>query len=355
MNTAILIPSLNPNEKLIALAHELSENGFKNIVVVNDGSSPEHLHIFEEIKDVCTVIGYEVNRGKGAALRFGIEYIKEHFPDSGGIVTADSDGQHTVKDILKISGEISPAERKLILGIRNFDAGNVPPKSEFGNKITRTFFKIFYGIKITDTQTGLRGIPACLYDWALSLKGDRFEYETNMLIHTKAGSVQIEEIEIETIYDQQNEGTHFRPIRDSFMIYSLLLGQFLKYSLSSLICVAIDFGMYALFSKLLFTGFNDNLRILFSTGAARLISSIVNYTINRNTVFKNQTNLGASLIKYYILCVLQAFASYFLVHILYVALKFIDDVIIKAVVDICLFFVSYFVQQKWVFKSKIKN
>lgn len=355
MNTVVLIPSLNPDEKLVELVKNLKNEHFENIVVINDGSSAKCDYIFDEIKKLCTIISHEINLGKGAALKTGIAYVKENLSNCRGIITADSDGQHSIADIKKLSDALITDKRELLLGVRNFDECGIPPKSEYGNKITRNFFKLLYGIKITDTQTGLRGIPACLYDWALSLKGDRFEYETNMLINTKINSISIKEIEIQTIYENQNEGTHFRPIHDSIRIYSLLLQQFLKYSCSSLICVLIDFGLYALFSKIFFCDFDEQMRIFTSTALARAISSIVNYTINKNTVFKNNSTVRSSLAKYYLLCVLQALASFYLVHILYVALKFIDDVLIKAFVDICLFFVSYFVQQKWVFKSKIKN
>ena len=72
-----------------------------------------------------------------------------------GAVTADSDGQHTAEDILRIMAVMDTSPGKLILGARTFD-GTVPWRSRLGNRLTRFLIRRLYGLNIQDTQTGLR-------------------------------------------------------------------------------------------------------------------------------------------------------------------------------------------------------
>lgn len=77
----------------------------------------------------------------------------------------------------------------MILGVRDFDQSNVPSKSRIGNKLTSLGFRVLIGLSVSDTQTGLRGIPNPLIDLSLSIPGDRFQYETAVLIETGKVSV----------------------------------------------------------------------------------------------------------------------------------------------------------------------
>lgn len=150
----ILIPALNPNEKLIELVKELISNQFQNIIVVNDGSKEEYNKYFEEAKKLGAIIlKHAVNLGKGRALKTGFNEYLERFHNLIGVVTADSDGQHKVEDIKKISKKLLQNPSSLVLGYRNFDEKRVPFRSKFGNKITRKVFSFFTGINIQDTQT----------------------------------------------------------------------------------------------------------------------------------------------------------------------------------------------------------
>ena len=103
--------------------------------------------------------------------------------DCAGVITVDSDGQHTVEDVVALQNELNrQTAPALLLGMRDFDDLNAPFKSRYGNKITSGIFKLLYGIKLKDTQTGLRGIPKKYLLQYMDLDGERFEYEMNMLI-----------------------------------------------------------------------------------------------------------------------------------------------------------------------------
>lgn len=221
--------------------------------------------------------------GKGKALKTGMRYYKENasYEDYAGIITADSDGQHLAEDVKKIQKRLALGESKLILGVRNFDLESVPAKSRIGNKLTSLVFRFFLGLSISDTQTGLRGIPNSLIDLCLAIPGDRFEYETAMLMDV-GKAAEIEEVNIHTVYYDENQGTHFRPVKDSFLIYQMLFGSFFRYLFVSLSSFFVDIALFALFTKTHFNGMA--LRIPLAAAGARVLSGTYNFIMNRNLV-----------------------------------------------------------------------
>ncbi|MFR5870007.1 MAG: glycosyltransferase, partial [Acutalibacteraceae bacterium] len=103
MQSVVLIPSLNPDEKLIRLLEGLHELDIRDILLVDDGSKPETKHYFEQARQMgCRVVTHAVNLGKGRALKTGFNAFLNLFPDRPGVVMADADGQHSPQDILKV-------------------------------------------------------------------------------------------------------------------------------------------------------------------------------------------------------------------------------------------------------------
>ena len=72
-----LIPAYEPDRKLIGLTADLKDRGF-DIVVVDDGSGPEYMELFEDLSQMATVLTHAENRGKGAALKTGMNYINKY-------------------------------------------------------------------------------------------------------------------------------------------------------------------------------------------------------------------------------------------------------------------------------------
>ena len=202
----ILIPALNPPRQLIDYVKSLLDNNLKDILLVDDGSKEEFKEIFDTIEKFSNanikVFRHAKNLGKGRALKNAFNYFLTlpNLAEYSGVVTADSDGQHRVEDVIKVAKEIEENPNKLILGCRDFDLEQVPPKSRFGNKITNGVFKLFYDKNISDTQTGLRGFPTAIIKDFLDIAGERFEYETKMLIYCFQKEIGIKEVLIETIY-----------------------------------------------------------------------------------------------------------------------------------------------------------
>lgn len=357
MKTLIVIPALNPPLDLIQYIEKLRQSGLEDILIVDDGSRSECGYIFEQLRDKqgCQILTHAKNLGKGRALKNAFNYFltMPNVEEYNGIVTADSDGQHRVEDVLSMVETISNYPDSLILGCRDFDSENVPPKSKFGNKLTKLVFKLLYGRKITDTQTGLRGFPKAILHDMLEIPGERFEYETKMLIHTFDKSIPIKEITIETIYFDGNAETHFNPIKDSLRIYKVIFASFFKYLLSSLSSFLLDIGLFQLFLWIsLSVGIHRGaLLILLSTILARIISSYFNFTMNKNFVFDGEKRIHKTIVKYYSLAVFQMLLSAAMVTVVWNMFSG-SETAIKILVDTILFLTSYQVQRRWVFRER---
>ena len=343
----IIIPSYKPETEIMMEFIRKVKNNFKNIVVVDDGSGKEYRDFFDNLQNQgIVVLRHYINFGKGRGIKTAFNYVLNNYPNILGVVTADCDGQHYIEDIIICAEKLRENPEKLVIGYRNFDEKQVPFRSRFGNKITRGVFNTFVGIKITDTQSGLRAFGKNTMETFLRTAGERYEYETNMLIDCKEKDIEIAEVPISTEYIKNNSGSHFNPIKDSIIIYKL----FAKYIISSLSSFVVDILLFTLFVKILpeinLKGITE---IFLATIIARILSATYNFIINSKVVFKNQNK--NSIIKYFILCILQMFISAFAVSELYKVLN-MDSTLIKVIVDTIIFLINFVIQREWVLKKK---
>lgn len=356
INIAVIIPALNPIPTLVDFAKELLDCGIQELVVVNDGSDDSFSPIFHELEQLghCTVLVHEVNRGKGRALKTAFSYISGYFPYLDGVVTADADGQHTVEDICRIGVELSLNGCSLILGVRNFKESDVPIRSYLGNLMTSFLFHALYGYNLKDTQTGLRGIPLSELSWMIELYGERYDFEINMLIKAKRHNIDFLTVPIQTVYFDNNSGSHFSTVKDALPIFGRLVMGIVHYSGATLISGFIDIASFFVLNSLVFADFSAPLRILLSTAIARFLSSILNFLINRRLIFADKGKLATSAVRYYIWVVILMMISYSLVYS--VSLFWgVNESIIKFIIDVTLGLLSYQVQLRWVFRNTDKH
>ena len=221
---AVVLPSLNPDRKFAAVVDGLVEAGFQNIVIVDDGSDAGHQSWFEQAAacPACHVLHHGVNKGKGRALKTAFEYVLRNLPEAAGVVTIDGDGQHLLPDIIACGQRMLAEGDKVVIGSRDFDAPGVPPRSVAGNKTTSRMFRLLYGIRINDTQTGLRAVPRSLLESFCRIEGERFEYETNMLLQMKRMHVDFVEQPIATVYDPEDYSSHYNAVKDSWRIFKIM-------------------------------------------------------------------------------------------------------------------------------------
>lgn len=214
-----VIPCYNPPEVFSNIILELYSMGVRDVIIIDDGSDNKRIFSIANKKGY-TVIEHNTNKGKGEAIKSGIRYYRKHFIDKyKGIVMIDCDGQHRVWDMDKVGQEMIHSD-KFTMGVRNFNIDGVPFRNKMGNKITSLVFKWMFGVYIKDTQTGLRGVPNRLIDTVLRTDGERYEYEINMLIDIVKMKEEIKEVEIETVYDNNEKRySYFNPFKDSYRIY----------------------------------------------------------------------------------------------------------------------------------------
>ncbi len=347
-DVTIVLPSLNPDEKFNAVVDGLVSAGFADIVIVNDGSDADHQAPFTRAKALpgVTVLVHEVNMGKGRALKDAFDFVRTSRPRSQGVVTIDGDGQHLLEDIIACAQAMLDQKDKVIMGCRDFNAPDIPPRSRGGNKVTSALFLFGCGIRLSDTQTGLRAIPRQYLEDFAQIKGERFEYETNMLLQMKRMNIEFIEVPIATVYEGDNEGSHFRPIVDSFKIMKLIF----TFMLSGVSSSIIDMGVFYLALKFIPDGVQS---IMWATIIARLISSFYNFNMNRKVVFGSTGDYKKTFLRYYTLCVVQMLVSGGLVSTIkgFIPGGDLVSTAIKFVVDCILFLISFTIQREWVFKN----
>jgi dolichol-phosphate mannosyltransferase len=302
----------------------------------------------------CEVITHPVNLGKGAALKSAFQEVSK-IKGLAGVVTADADGQHSASDVLKVAEALIAGARSkrqgLILGTRSLNTKDVPWKSRLGNTLTSALVKLLFGKYISDTQTGLRGIPASMLEEQQKVRGDRFEYEMGALFKALTDKAPVVEVPINTIYPEgKNKETHFRPLVDSAKIYFVIFGQFMGFASSSLISFLVDIALFVFIIDTFFNGSSDPGVVVTSVVFARIGSSLVNFSLNKGLVFSNQGQKRKTLVRYYLLAItvltLSATGSAVMAQVL-------DGRVVwaKILVDSVLFILSYLIQRRWVFKQ----
>ena len=345
MKIIALIPAYEPEENMLDLLENIKKDTDMDIVVVNDGSSDACKDIFSKAKEFAKVLEHEVNKGKGRALKTGLNYINDNYRGEYIVVTMDADGQHTIEDALKICDLVKKSPDILVLGKRFFGE-DVPLRSRFGNAMTRLVYKIATGVKVYDTQTGLRAFSYKLVPLMLEIKGERYEYEINVLMECSKNNIEIKEIDIATIYINNNSGSHFNVFKDSYRIYK----EIFKFCAASIICFLVDYALYCI--GLVFTvSLGKGLSTVVSNVFARILSSVLNFTLNKKVVFKRKGNTLKLAISYFMLalCILVGNT---IVLKMFVEVFNIDTKIAKLITELIFFIISWFIQKFLIFKKK---
>ncbi|MCE5196393.1 MAG: bifunctional glycosyltransferase family 2/GtrA family protein [Negativicutes bacterium] len=334
----VLIPSYEPNQHLPKLISELQQMRLEcKILIVDDGSGSAYADFYRQAEAMGSIVlHHECNRGKGAALKTGFSWLVAH-PEYTAVVCADSDGQHLAKDIFLCLDTVIAHQDCLVLGVRKFK-GHVPLRSRIGNTITRLAFTSASGVYLRDTQTGLRAFADSMLPWLLSVKGERFEYEMNMLLEAPAKNIPFYQLEIETVYDKKNHSSHFHTFTDSIRVYLPII----KFSSASLFTAILDYSL--LLAMHAGTG-----KLLLSVILARLCSGTLNYWLNRKFVFRHRTTMRSSLLRYIGLAVVLLSVNYLLLRLFTIQWR-IPLSISKILVEAILWGFSYWIQRAFVFK-----
>ncbi|WP_449385234.1 glycosyltransferase [Cellulomonas soli] len=339
----VLIPAYEPDTRLLTLVADLRTAGH-DVLVVDDGSGPDHAPLFAAATRLgAHVLTHPRNRGKGQALRTGLAHLAATRPGQD-VVCADCDGQHTPTDIDAVAARLAAVpDDTLVLGTRRF-TGDVPTRSRVGNTVTRLLFRAVTGTAVHDTQTGLRGYPAAMIPWLLGVRGDRFEYELEILLRATTSGRRIVEHDIATVYLHANASSHFRPVADSLRVYLPLLA----FAASSLTAFVLD-------TVLLLALHATTGNLLLSVIGARAVSCAVNFHLNRRLVFGRTTRAAGhtprrgAAARYAALALTLLTANYLLLTAL--TTLGVPLLTAKVLTEATLFATSFEVQRRFVFTT----
>lgn len=336
---AVLLPAWKPDRRLLDLIESLHTFGFTSIVVIDDGSGDAYAATFAAAAALGSdVLHHKRNLGKGRALKTGFDYLLPSASLLSGVITADADGQHRPSDIARVADAFQARPMRPVFGVRTFSS-SVPYRSRLGNALTRIIFRILTGVFVSDTQTGLRVFPASMLPELLSIEGDRYEYEMNVLMHICRKYEPPVEIPVNTLYIDANRSSHFHPVRDSMRIYFVIA----RFCMSSLAAAALDFFLFAITFVLTHS-------LAWSIILGRL-SSLLNFVMNRSFVFRNRSSLAAILSRYYSLTVAIALTSYAALRFLTAAAHW-NVFVAKLCVDAPLSLASFYMQRLFIFRQR---
>lgn len=180
------------------------------VIVVDDGSSDGTSIAAQSIADVT--LRFPVNRGKGAALRAGFALAREQGCTT--LVTVDADGQHDPRFAPQLVAALASAD--LAIGARRRAAGEMPFGRRVTNRLSAAAVARCIGQPVADAQSGFRAIRAAL---ASDVKppGDRYEFETQLLILAARRGYRVAFVPIPTSYPR-TVPSQFRAVRDSARI-----------------------------------------------------------------------------------------------------------------------------------------
>jgi putative flippase GtrA len=340
---AVLIPAYKPTAAVVDLVRDLqaldSAGRITGYVVVNDGSGEDFTNLFAQVAAFprVTILPHAVNLGKGAALKSGMNHILTRLPDVRAIVTADADGQHAPENVMMVVNDLAARPDKVVLGVRQFDP-NTPLRSAFGNGLTRLVFRTFTGVAVSDTQTGLRGLPVefCRRCLRIPLNGYDFELEELILAGRQS---QIVEIPIKTIYIEGNKSSHFNPVRDSLRIYFV----FLRFVGSSVITAIVDYTVFVL--ALAMTG-----SVGWSQAIARTLAIGINFVLAKEAVFRAHENVRVAFAKFVLLVIANGFVSYGMIRFMNEHWD-VRPVPAKLAAEGLLFLANFAIQRELIFTS----
>lgn len=323
----ILMPVYNPREEIINYIKKLKKERY-SIVVVNDGSDEKYHSIFESLVDDCTIINYPVSKGKGNAIKKGLNFIKENNQDRKGILILEED--YPIDKMTQLN-ELFKQEKIFFIHTK-------------GKRIFSKIFSMIYHQEFKNVDSRIIGFSMKYLDQMLNV--DENCYEVQVLIDC----VQKEIIVKEIVVDQNKECFHLKN-NNRNILYVIFLHLF-RFISSSVISSVIDVLLaWLLLDVLKIWMTSDFWRIAIASLVARVISTVENYIYNKKIVFKERTETKQTAIRFLILTVVITILSTLFVYV-FSTLGIMSEKLAKPVGDLLLFLLSYNVQMKWVFSKE---
>lgn len=196
--TYIVIPAFNEAKVIGDVVSEVQQAGYKNIIIVDDGSSDATFERASQLVGV-TALRHRINRGKGAATTTGMVAACKLGADI--VVTMDGDGQHDPADIRNLVLPIMKEGYDIVLGSRMMDPEGMPRIKIVANKIGNWCTMMLYGILVSDSQSGFRAYTRYAAE-IIDTKADKYEYDSKVIREISKKRLRFKEIPIAVRYTE---------------------------------------------------------------------------------------------------------------------------------------------------------
>lgn len=292
-NRIALIPIQDTNEKILPILQELKKNNFHNVVVYY-GKNEEDKSFLQKLTLDAKVMILASLQGRGNAIKSGLKYIKEKYRKNTLIVTMNGDGSHTVEDAVRLCNECMIAQDIFCLGKKE---ELEKWEDKVNNFFTKTMYRISSGESVSNTTTTLRAFSYNFIDLLLIVKGEKEDYESNVLLSCASHKVKIREIDLTK---EKENTTSYEKEKSLENGIDLLKENTKKLNASKIFFVSymIDFVLF------LFLNSIAKNHIIITNLFARLISSF--FSFNKERVHK--TDLEKTLKQF----LMKTFALLFL-------------------------------------------
>jgi glycosyltransferase involved in cell wall biosynthesis len=196
----VIIPAFNEAKAIGSVIDDVREAGYNEILVVDDGSLDNTSEVAKQKN--CIVLRHKINRGKGAATQTGFDGAK--LLDADFVVTIDADGQHSPKDIKNVLDPLLKEETDVVLGSRFKSDQQVPFSRIIANSIGNLLTFLFYGIYVSDSQSGFRGYNKKALN-LIQTTFDRYEFESEIIDQINIHKLKYKEVPIIVSYSDYSK------------------------------------------------------------------------------------------------------------------------------------------------------
>jgi len=221
MKICVLIPSYNEAKTIGSLVKNLKGKGLDTIVV-DDGSFDRTAEVAQQAG--AYVLRQEQNKGKGASLKQGFDYILTQ--DYQAVITMDGDGQHSPEDIYKFIEQANNPDLDIVAGNRMSQSKNMPPVRWITNKLMSFLISKICRHTIRDSQCGFRLIKTRVLK-KINLSSSNYEIESELAIKASRKGCTIKSVPIQTIYAKQV--SQINPIIDTLRFFRFILKLYLPF------------------------------------------------------------------------------------------------------------------------------
>lgn len=224
MSRFVIIPAYNEEKNVEEVLKEVNKLGIKPIVI-DDGSTDNTFNVCNN--NGAIVIRHETNKGKGEAVKTGIDYLLKNYPEFTHLVLMDADMQYHPEEALKIFNMLENKNSDCVMGHRDWKI--IPFRHQLGNFVWRNAFNILFGTDLKDTNCGMIGFNRNAVEKLKNHILGGYIVDNSILIGAVKNKLKIDQVPVKVSYQRKSKVT--RGIRIVLGVLMYILREGLRYRL----------------------------------------------------------------------------------------------------------------------------